>query len=79
MFIYGLILRDLLFHRVFLKIEGQRNKINGKIYILGSNVNLSKRFKNYFNESYLSKLKDFLIIYKILLVYGFENFTLEIL
>jgi hypothetical protein len=38
------------------------NKINGKRYI-GSSVNLTKRFKNYFNESYLTKLKDFMVIY----------------
>lgn len=55
-----------------------RNKINGKTYI-GSSVNLTKRLKNYFNESYLTRLKDFMIIYKALLVYGYENFTLEIL
>lgn len=55
-----------------------RNKINGKIYI-GSSVNLSKRFKNYFNESYITRLKDYMIIYKALLSYGYENFTLEIL
>jgi hypothetical protein len=55
-----------------------RNKINGKIYV-GSSVNLSKRFKNYFNESYTTRLKDFMIIYKALLSYGFENFSLEIL
>jgi hypothetical protein len=55
-----------------------RNKINGKIYI-GSSINLSKRLKNYFNISYLTSLKDYMIIYKVLLVYDFDNFTLEIL
>lgn len=55
-----------------------RNKINGKTYV-GSSVNLTKRFKNYFNESYITRLKDFMIIYKALLAYGYENFTLEIL
>jgi hypothetical protein len=55
-----------------------RNKINGKFYI-GSSVNLSKRFKNYFNESYLTRLKNYMIIYKALLVYDYDNFTLEIL
>lgn len=55
-----------------------RNKINGKTYI-GSSVNLTKRFKNYFNESYITRLKDFMIIYKALLAYEYENFTLEIL
>lgn len=55
-----------------------RNKINGKIYV-GSSVNLSKTLVNYFNESYLTSLKEFMIIYKALLVYGFDNFSLEIL
>ena len=55
-----------------------RNKINGKTYI-GSSANLTKRLKNYFNESYITRLKDFMIIYKALLAYGYENFTLEIL
>lgn len=43
---------------------------------IGSSVNLSKRLRNYFNESYLISLKDFMVIYKALLVYGYENFTL---
>nr|YP_010390664.1 GIY-YIG endonuclease [Fusarium asiaticum]QJT59516.1 GIY-YIG endonuclease [Fusarium asiaticum]QJT62211.1 GIY-YIG endonuclease [Fusarium asiaticum]QJT63584.1 GIY-YIG endonuclease [Fusarium asiaticum]QJT64129.1 GIY-YIG endonuclease [Fusarium asiaticum]QJT64408.1 GIY-YIG endonuclease [Fusarium asiaticum] len=55
-----------------------RNKINGKTYV-GSSVNLAKRFKNYFNESYLTRLKDYMVIYKALLAYGHENFTIEIL
>jgi hypothetical protein len=55
-----------------------KNKINGKTYI-GSSVNLTKRLKNYFNVSYLTRLKDFMVIYKALLAYGYENFTLEIL
>jgi len=46
---------------------------------IGSSVNLTKRLKNYFNESYLTRLKNFMIIYKALLAYGYENFTLEIL
>lgn len=54
------------------------NKINGKIYI-GSSVNLSNRLRNYFNISYLSDLKDIMIIYKALLAHGFDNFKLEIL
>jgi hypothetical protein len=54
-----------------------RNKINGKTYI-GSSANLTKRLKNYFYESYL-RLKGFMIIYKALLAYGYENFTFEIL
>lgn len=35
--------------------------------------------KNYFNISYLSDRKDIMLIYKALLTYGFDNFTLEIL
>lgn len=54
------------------------NKVNGKIYI-GSSVDLSKRLRNYFNTSYLSDLKDIMIIYKALLAHGFDNFKLEIL
>jgi len=46
-----------------------RNKINGKTYI-GSSVNLTKRLKNYFYESYLTRLKGFMVIYKALLAYG---------
>nr|AMX22251.1 GIY-YIG endonuclease [Cryphonectria parasitica] len=49
------------------------NKVNGKIYI-GSSVDLSKRLRNYFNVSYLSDLKDIMIIYKALLAHGFDNF-----
>lgn len=54
------------------------NKVNGKIYI-GSSVNLSNRLRNYFNISYLSDLKDNMIIYKALLAHGFDNFKLDIL
>lgn len=54
------------------------NKVNGKIYI-GSSVDLSKRLRNYFNTSYLSDLKDIMIIYKALLAHGFDNFRLDIL
>lgn len=54
------------------------NKVNGKIYI-GSSVDLANRLRNYFNISYLSDLKDIMIIYKALLAHGFDNFKLEIL
>lgn len=54
------------------------NMVNGKIYV-GSSVDLSKRLRNYFNISYLSDLKDIMIIYKALLAHGFDNFKLEIL
>lgn len=46
---------------------------------MGSAVDLTKRLRNYFNISYLTERKDIMIIYKALLVHGFENFTLEIL
>lgn len=54
------------------------NQVNGKIYI-GSSVDLANRLRNYFNISYLSDLKDIMIIYKALLAHGFDNFKLEIL
>nr|QJT58523.1 GIY-YIG endonuclease [Fusarium asiaticum]QJT58799.1 GIY-YIG endonuclease [Fusarium asiaticum]QJT58909.1 GIY-YIG endonuclease [Fusarium asiaticum]QJT59514.1 GIY-YIG endonuclease [Fusarium asiaticum]QJT60398.1 GIY-YIG endonuclease [Fusarium asiaticum] len=54
------------------------NQINGKRYV-GSALDLSKRFRNYFNTSYLTDRKDIMIIYKALLTHGFDNFTLEIL
>lgn len=54
------------------------NNINGKKYV-GSAVDLNKRLINYFNLSYLIDRIDTMIIYKALLTYGFENFTLEIL
>lgn len=46
---------------------------------VGSSVDLSNRLRNYFNISYLSDLKDIMLIYKALLVHGFDSFTLEIL
>jgi len=56
------------------------NKLNGKSYI-GSSVNLSSRFSNYFSLNYLlnktSKYNS--IIYNALLTHGHENFCLEIL
>ena len=55
-----------------------KNKSNGKKYV-GSSVDLAKRLRNYFNTSYLSDLKDIMLIYKALLAYGFDGFTLEIL
>ena len=55
-----------------------KNKKNGKKYV-GSSVNLANRLRNYFNTSYLSDLKDIMLIYKALLAYGFDGFTLEIL
>jgi group I intron endonuclease len=54
------------------------NKLNGNFYI-GSSINLSKRFSNYFNLSYISKVKNDLTISRALIKYGYLNFTLEIL
>ena len=56
------------------------NVISGKSYV-GSSLDLSIRFKNYFNISYLEReLKtNNSLIYKALLKYGYSNFKLEIL
>lgn len=51
------------------------NRVNGNSYI-GSSVNLSIRFRNYFNYSFLTK--DTMLINKALLKYGYSNFKLEI-
>lgn len=53
------------------------NKLTNDIYI-GQSINISKRFKNYFNLSYL-KTKDSLIISRALIKYGFSNFSVTIL
>jgi len=52
------------------------NKINGKRYI-GSSINLSGRFLHYFSIAYISTIN--MLIYKALLKYGHENFSLSIL
>jgi group I intron endonuclease len=54
------------------------NKLNGNFYI-GSSVNLSRRFTNYFSLSYISKVKSHLTISRALIKYGYSNFELEIL
>lgn len=56
------------------------NKITGDTYI-GSAVNLSRRFREYFSLNFLNKevLKNKSIIYRALLKYGYINFSLEIL
>jgi len=54
------------------------NNLNNKSYI-GSSVNLSNRFKFYFNDKFIRKYKHNMLIYKILLRYGYSNFTIEIL
>ena len=55
-------------------------KISGKSYI-GSAIDLSGRFKNYYNLSYLEKetQKNNSMIYRALLKYGYSDFKLDIL
>jgi group I intron endonuclease len=53
------------------------NKLTNKIYI-GQSKDISNRFKNYFNRSYL-KSKANLRICRTLLEYGYSNFSLTIL
>jgi group I intron endonuclease len=56
------------------------NIITGKIYI-GSAVNLTRRFREYFSIKYLTKelLVNNSYIYRALLKYGYSNFKLEIM
>jgi len=54
------------------------NKLNSNFYI-GSSVNLSRRFINYYTLSYISKVKSHLTISRALIKYGYFNFELEIL
>jgi GIY-YIG catalytic domain len=49
------------------------NKLNGNFYI-GSSLNLSKRFTNYFSLSYLSKIKNHLTISRALIKYSYYKF-----
>lgn len=53
------------------------NKLTKDIYI-GQSIDLSKRFIQYFNLSYL-KNRETLVISRALIKYGYSNFTLEIL
>lgn len=53
------------------------NKLTGEFYI-GQSINLSNRFINYFNLSYLSNKKG-LIISRALIKYGYSNFFCTIL
>jgi group I intron endonuclease len=53
------------------------NKLTKDLYI-GQSINISNRFKNYLNLSYL-KSKDSLKISRALLKYGYSNFSLTIL
>jgi group I intron endonuclease len=53
------------------------NKLTKDIYI-GQSNDISKRFKNYFNLSYI-KSKDSFIISRALIKYGYSNFSVTIL
>lgn len=53
------------------------NKLTNHIYI-GQSVNISKRFRNYFNLSYI-KSKSSFIISIALIKYGYSNFSVTIL
>ena len=53
------------------------NKLTNNIYI-GQSADISKRFKNYFNFSYI-KSKDSFIINRALIKYGYYNFSVTIL
>jgi group I intron endonuclease len=53
------------------------NKLTNDIYI-GQSADISKRFKNYFNLSYI-KSKDSFKISKALIKYGYSNFSVTIL
>jgi len=54
------------------------NKINGKRYV-GSSVNMARRFRDYYNNSFLTQIKNKMTINKALLKYGYSSFKLEIL
>ena len=53
------------------------NKLTSDIYI-GQSKDLSRRFINYFNLSYINS-KDTLIINRALIKYGYSNFSVTIL
>lgn len=53
------------------------NKLTNDIYI-GQSVNISKKFRNYFNLSYI-KSKSSFIINRALIKYGYYNFSVRIL
>lgn len=54
------------------------NKKTGKSYI-GSSIDLSRRFNQYYNYNHISDLKHNMLIYKALLKSGYSNFQLQIL
>jgi GIY-YIG catalytic domain len=53
------------------------NKLTNDIYI-GQSADISKRFKNYFNLSYI-KSKNSFIINRALIKYGYSNFSVTII
>lgn len=40
---------------------------------------MGKRFRNYFKRSYITSLKNIMLVYKAILAHGYSNFSLEIL
>lgn len=54
------------------------NVVNNKKYI-GSSIDLSRRFKEYYNKNHISKVKRNFPIHAALLKYGYYNFKLEII
>ncbi|CCO27456.1 LAGLIDADG homing endonuclease (mitochondrion) [Rhizoctonia solani AG-1 IB] len=54
------------------------NKLNYNFNV-GSSKNLSNRFTQYFNLSYISTVKNDLTISRALIKYGYSNFIIEIL
>lgn len=55
------------------------NKLTNDIYIyIGQSVNISKRFRNYFNLNYI-KSKNSFIISRALIKCGYSNFSVTIL
>lgn len=54
------------------------NNTTGESYV-GSSINISQRFKNYFNINYISTGAKSSRICRALLKYGYSNFSLEII
>lgn len=54
------------------------NNINGKSHV-GSSISLTNSFSIYYSLDALKKVKGSIIIYRALLKYGHENFSLDIL
>jgi len=55
-----------------------KNLITGESYI-GSSVQLSKRFSQYFSFEFINRCRGFSRIHRALLKYGYANFSVEIL